>query len=91
MYWKNLIGVVIFPPVFFIAGDRFGISFGALLPFFFAAGFAALWPWLKGRVSYDFWVVAIGLWMGSILMLSRHSAIFQIAKFEILPQTNKNG
>jgi hypothetical protein len=68
VYWKNLIGVVIFPPVFFIAVGRFGLSFGVLLPFFFASGYAALWPWLKGRVYYDFWMVAMGLWTGSILI-----------------------
>ena len=68
VYWKNLIGVALFPPVFFIGGSIYNLSFGMLSPLFFGAGFAALWPVLKRRVSFDYWAVAMGIWMVSIIL-----------------------
>ena len=68
VYWKNLIGVALFPPVLFIGGSVYNLTFGILFPLFFGAGFSALWPLLKRRVLFDFWAVAMVVWMVIIIL-----------------------
>ncbi len=61
-YWANLIGVAVFPFLFFIGAGIFHISFWILAPCFFGACGLAAWPYLTRRAPYTFWVIACAIW-----------------------------
>ncbi len=67
-YWKNLIGLAVFPPVAFIGIGGFELPSALFMPCFFAAGLPALWPYLTKRTPYSFWIVAMGVWMASSMI-----------------------
>lgn len=62
-YWKNMIGVALFPSVSFIGGEVFHIPFEVFLLPFFAVFLHAGWPCFKGKAPYMFWIVALGIYM----------------------------
>jgi hypothetical protein len=77
-YWTNLIGVALFPSVFFLSvgplRSFLSVSgqavFACLIPFFFAVSLHAGWPYLRHRAPYTFWLVACAVWMaGGVLGL----------------------
>jgi hypothetical protein len=80
-YWKNLIGVAVFPPVFFIGIGVLRLPGLAFVPFFFAVSLLAAWPYFTKKAPYMFWIVAMGVWMASAtasVMLLGLLAIFGI-------------
>ena len=77
-YWTNLIGVAVFPSVFFLSigplralwSVPFPALFLVLIPVFFAVCIHAGWPYLRHRAPYTFWIIACGVWMaGAVLGL----------------------
>ena len=73
-YWTNLIGVALFPSVFFLsltfAPVPVPVIFAFLMPMFFAVSLHAGWPYLRQGAPYTFWLVACGAWMaGAVLSL----------------------
>ena len=67
LYWKNLIGLGLFPPVC-VFGLSLGIPFVLLAVPFFAVAIVAAWPYLRYRAPYSLWLVACAVWMaGGIL------------------------
>jgi hypothetical protein len=50
--------VGLFPALFF-AGERLGFPFDWVVLPFLAVCFLAGWPYLSGRATYTFWVVAM--------------------------------
>jgi len=67
-YWKYLIGVALFPFVFFFGGEFFHIPFAVFVIPFFAVGLLAAWPLFRFGAPYLFWIVAMGVWMGGIIL-----------------------
>jgi hypothetical protein len=75
-YWKNLIGIALFPTVAIVGGDVLHIPFDYLLLPFFAVGFLAAWPCMSKKAPYTFWLVAISVYMaGGVLAVFLSSAI----------------
>jgi hypothetical protein len=67
-YWWTLLGVALFPPIFFVGGELLHVPFEVFMLPFFAVAFLAGWPWFSGRAPYSFWLVACGVWLlGGIL------------------------
>jgi hypothetical protein len=62
-YWWALIGLAVFPSVFFIGGEFLRVPFEYFMLPFFAVGFLAGWPWFSGRAPYSFVLVAGGVWL----------------------------
>jgi hypothetical protein len=75
-YWKNLIGVALFPSVAVVGGEGFHIPFVYLVLPFFAVSFLAARPYLSGKAPYTFWLVAMFVWIaGGVLAVFLSCAI----------------
>jgi len=62
-YWKNLVGLALYPMAFFFASEFTLLPFWLLLiGMFVVAGIAAS-PVLSRNAPYNFWLLAIGVWM----------------------------
>jgi len=63
VYWWTLLGVGLFPLILIIGGEFLHIPFEAFMLPFFVVMFLAGWPWLSGRATYSFWLVACAVWI----------------------------
>ena len=79
-YWVNLIGVAVFPFVFFIGGGVFHFPFLVIAPLFFVLCGLACWPVLTRRAPYSFWIVACGIWTAAGFLAFLALVLFKIVK-----------
>ena len=77
--WTHLIGVAIFPSLFFV-GFRYHVPFPVFILPFLAVAIHAGWPYLGRRAPYTFWLVSCGaLIAGAVLGLILLGVINAIA------------
>jgi len=63
LYWKYMIGIAAFPPVFIIGPVFIDLSQLPIIPLFFAVSLLALWPYFAKKAPYSLWLVAMAIWM----------------------------
>lgn len=79
LYWHHLVPITLLP-IAFLSGIVFvdvKIAYWMTVPFFFAFSYYAGIPYLKKNVTYQFWILACGLWMGGFMVGIALSAILK--------------
>ena len=78
-YWKYLIGVVLFPIMFFCGITHTKIPTSYCMPFFLLATLLAAWPVTTRRAAYSFWVLACVLYLaGGLLAVCINGILHQL-------------
>ena len=70
LYWHHLLPIALLPVAFlsstvFVSGRS---AFWLMTPFFFGLSYYAGIPYLKKNVTYQFWILACGLWMAGFII-----------------------
>ena len=69
-FWRHLVPVTLFPSFAVVLLSRKQDAWAVWLMFgaFFASSFYAMWPTVRGRAKYSFWMLACGLYLGGAFL-----------------------
>jgi hypothetical protein len=67
-YWPYLIGIAVFPAIFFVGSSVWGLSFEYFMLPFFVVAIVAGWPVVRGKAGMTFFVVASFLYVTSAIV-----------------------
>jgi hypothetical protein len=79
LYWQYLIGIAVIPSVLAINEQFFQFPFEYFMALFFGAAFLAAWPYLSGKATYTFWIVAAGVFMAGGFAAVAITALLRLA------------
>ena len=78
-FWPHLVPVMLFPSFAVVLLSRRQESWAhwLMLGAFAATSICAMWPTLKGRAKYSFWLLACGLYLGGGVLAIPVALLFQ--------------